>query len=881
MNARRVSRLIGLCAAACLLTGAAGTAGAAPSDFAFETTSASISTAAAGAHPDFNTVVKFTQEPDPPNAPFGRTRDLSFELPPGLVGNPNAVVQCTAEEFPPDFTNALASCPQESQVGVTRVELAGESNVVYTPVYALKPPPEGDVVARLGFIAVFFPVYIDVHVRTASDYGLTATITTPPSQLPLIKADTTLWGVPASPSHNSERFSYAEGFFCGGPCGGGKESGMPPRPFLTNPTSCGPQSVEIAADSYLEPERVIRATAPLPDIVECERVGFEPDLRVTPTSAGAGEPTGLEADLRFPQNENPDDVATSQLRHARVTLPPGMAINPSAADGLAACSAAQVGYGTNAASNCPDAAKVGSATLVSPALSKPLSGAIYQRTPEPGNLFRLWLVTDEQGVRLKLPGEVRADPDTGRLTTIFTDAPRLPAEEIKLEFKGGARAPLRNPTACGTYSSQYELVPWSGGPTVAGVDEMRIDQGCGAGGFDPGFSAGVSNPVAGLYSPLAVDVFREDGEANISRLEVTLPPGELAKPAGVQICPEPDAQAGACPPASRVGSLDIAVGAGTLPLWMPQAGKASTAIYFAGPYQGEPYSLVFVVPAQAGPFDLGTVVTRAAIEIDPETTQVTVRSDPLPQILEGVPVTYRRIHAAIDRPEFALNPTSCEAMAAGARLFSASGQAATRRDRFQVGSCGQLRFDPKLSIRLFGATHRGGNPKLRAVLTAGKHEANIRRAAVALPDSEFLDNAHIETVCTRVQFAAERCPKRSIYGRAMAKTPLLDRPLRGPVYLRSSSHKLPDLVADLRGQIRVVLEGRIDSVDGGIRTVFAALPDAPVSKFVITMAGGRRSLLENSTNLCGGVHRARVTMRGHNGRVDRSRPVVKPQCGRR
>jgi len=883
MNTRRITRLVGACAAACLLIGvtSAGTVAAAPSDYAFETASASVTSAAAGAHPDFTTLVKFTQEPEPPNAPFGRTRDLSFELPAGLVGNPTSVRQCSAAEFPPDFANALASCPQDSQVGVTHVELAGESTEVYTPVYSLKPPASGDVVARLGFIAVFFPVYIDVHVRAGSDYGLTATVTTPPSQLPLIKAETTLWGVPASAGHNAERFSYAESFFCGGPCGGGKESGLPPAPFLTNPTSCGPQSVTIAADSYLEPERVIRATAALPDIVECERVGFEPSLRVTPTNPSAGEPTGLEADLAMPQDENAEGVATSELRDAIVSLPQGMAINPSAADGLEACSAAQVGYGTDGASNCPQAAKIGSATLISPSLDQPLSGSIYQRTPQPGNLFRLWLVTDEQGVHLKLPGEVSADSNTGQLTASFAETPQLPAEEIKLEFKGGARAPLRNPGTCGSYGSRYDLVPWSGGPAVSGKAPMTIDRSCSAGGFDPGFDAGVSDPVAGLHSPLAVDVIREDHDANVSRLDVTMPPGELAKLAGVQVCPGSLASAGACPTGSHVGSLNLAVGAGTLPLWLPQAGKTPTAIYLSGPYEGEPYSLAFVVPAQAGPFDLGTVVTRAAIHVDPETTQVTVRSDPLPQILEGVPVTYRQIHAAIDRPDFALNPTSCAAMSAGATVFSPAGQVSTPSSRFQVGSCGQLRFNPRLFIRLFGATRRGGSPKLRAVLLAHEGEANIGTASVALPHSEFLDNAHIRTVCTRVQFAAERCPKHSIYGWAVAKTPPLDRPLRGHVYLRSSSHELPDLVADLRGQIRVVLDGRIDSVHGGIRTVFTAVPDAPVSKFVITMAGGRRSLLENSTNLCQGAHRARVKMRGHNGRVDGSRPLVKPQCPKR
>jgi hypothetical protein len=294
--------------------------------------------------------------------------------------------------------------------------------------------------------------------------------------------------------------------------------------------------------------------------------------------------------------------------------------------------------------------------------------------------------------------------------------------------------------------------------------------------------------------------------------------------------------------------------------------------------------LVFRVPVQAGPFDLGTVVTRAAAFVDPQTTQVTVTSESLPQILEGVPITYRTIHVDVDRSGFALNPTSCGATSVEAKLDSSSGTVATASDRFELGGCRELGFKPRLRIRLRGKTHRGGHPRLRATLVARPGDANIARAQVSLPRSEFLDQAHIDTVCTRVQFAEERCPPGSVYGHARALTPLLDYPLVGPVYLRSSSHELPDLVAALRGPasqpIEVDLNGRIDSVRGGIRTTFEAVPDAPVSKFVLEMKGGHKGLLVNSTEICRRKHHAAVKLAGHNGALTRFAPALASGCRR-
>jgi hypothetical protein len=416
---------------------------------------------------------------------------------------------------------------------------------------------------------------------------------------------------------------------------------------------------------------------------------------------------------------------------------------------------------------------------------------------------------------------------------------------------------------------------------------MEVNENCSyaTGAFNPSLNAGSTDLNAGAYTDLITDITRQDGEQNVQSLDVTLPKGVSARFAGVGVCSDAQATTGNCPASSQVGTATVASGPGITPLYIPQPGKEPTAVYLAAPYKGAPYSLLVKVPAQAGPFDLGNVLTRAAIYVDPETAQGTVRSDPLPQYLQGIPIAYRKIHVQVDRPGFALNPTSCEAKTISAHLTSAEGKSADPSNSFQVGECGQLAFGPKLALSLKGDTQRGGLPSLKAILTYPKGaQANIARAQVTLPHSEFLEQGHIETVCTRVQFQANSCPKRSIYGKAKAWTPLLDKPLEGPVYLRSSDHELPDLVADLNGQIHVVLDGRIDTgKNGGIRNTFEAVPDAPVSRFVLEMQGAKKGLLVNSEDLCSAPasrRKANVSFSGQNGRVAQYRALVGNSCGK-
>jgi hypothetical protein len=869
-----------------LLAAFAAPANADPGDYGIESVGASLSTSQAGGHPDFVTNIKLKTDPSgtPDEAgnrpPYARTKDLVVDLPPGLIGNPNTVAQCTNLQFSTALSGG-GGCPQDSQVGVTVVRLFGLNKTLTEPIFNLEPPSgDGDTVARLAFWGYVYPVYINVRVRSESDYGLTAALKAVPSAVGLISADTTLWAVPASPVHDKQRLTALEA----GP--GGKSesppraSGLTQQPFLTNPTSCGePLKIGFATSSYALPDQISTATASLPAITGCGLLDFDPSLSVTPTSREAAAPTGLDAELSLRQNEAVGGLATSQLRDSVVTLPRGMTIAAGAADGLAACSAQQVGIGSEGPAACPEAARLGSAEFDVPALSRTLQGTIYQRTPEPGNLFRIWLVADDLGVHVKIGGEVHPDPLSGQLTSVFLDTPQVPLSELRLHFKGGPRGVLANPSGCGTYLTHSEFTPWSSTAARIGDSPMTVDQGCNTGGFAPRLAAGTIGPAGGSFSPFVLDLTRAGGEQNVAGLDVALPAGLLAKLAGVRLCLPPATENGNCDPASRIGATAVATGPGPAPLWIPQPGKDPTVVYLAGPYKGAPYSLVVKTPAQAGPFDLGTVVVRAAIYVDPTTARVTVKSDPLPQILEGVPISYRTIHVGVDRPDFTLNPTNCRPASIDAVATSAAGAVAKPSTRFQTANCARLGFKPKLYMRLFGKkTRRGGHPKFRAVLKARRGDANIRRAVVTLPHSEFLDQGHIKTVCTRVQFAADNCPAGSIYGQAKAITPLLDQPLEGPVYLRSSDHLLPDLVATLEGQVDLEVVGRIDSLNGGIRTSFETVPDAPVDSFTITMQGGKKGLLVNSRNLCGAPSFATVKLAAQNDKAADQRPRLRNAC---
>jgi hypothetical protein len=867
----------------------------------------------AGGHPfgtaatlSFNTTTELGAK-----LPDGMVRDIIVNLPAGFVGSTTAGPKCSNGDLGRD---ADPHCQPSSQVGTLEIEKAINFQEPFPqvfPLYNMVAPP--GVPASFGANVEGVSVYLNARVRSESDYGVTMEARNINQTLPLVRTTTTIWGVPADPVHDDQRCQRMEvgtefGPFgkCnsrpGSPQSKPQSAGIPLKPLLTNPSDCtaGPFVTNAKTDSWGEPGAWVTASDTLEEagapvgITGCDKVPFEPTMTVTPESRQAGAPTGIEASISIPGGglENPNGIAQSPLRDAKVTFPEGMAVNTASADGLGSCSEAQFDWHSADPANCPADSKLGTVEITTPLLENTLNGSVYlatQGTNPFRSLIALYIsVADPTtGVVLKIPGKVSPDPRTGQLTATFDDAPQLPFSQFDLRLKGGNRAALVTPSACGTYTTQAELAGWANpGSPVSLPSSFTIDQGCGNGAkFTPGFEAGTVNPVGGAYSPFTLRVTRPNGQQNVSTIEAQLPKGLLAKLAGVPLCPDAAAASGNCPAASQVGHVVVGTGAGTNPLYVPQPGKAPTAVYLAGPYRGGPYSLVAKVPAQAGPFDLGTVAVRNALYVDPFTAQVTAKSDALPQILQGIPITYRDVRIEMDRPQFTLNPTSCEAGEIASTIASAGGTQVHPAARFQVAGCGSLDFKPQLKLQLKGSTKRTGHPGLKAVVTFPKkgNYANIARAQVGLPHSEFLDQGNLNKVCKQADLRAGTCPASSIYGRAKAWTPLLDKPLEGPVYLGVGfGYKLPALVADLNGQIRILLVGRVDTTKHkGIRNTFEVVPDAPVSRFVLTMKGGKKyGLLENSENTCRKKQFASARFTGQNGDQLQLRPKIANSCGK-
>lgn len=886
----RAKLSIALTVLALMALAASGPSASAAEEFgkyAIESGSVSLSSEQAGAHADLT--IGFTLA-EKSGQPYAQTRDLAFKLPPGLIGNPQAVPRCTVEDL--GNLPEESDCPVASQIGITEIKLGGTlSGTGFQPLYNMVPPDDGQTVARFGFFAARSPAFVNVRVDP-NDYSVVSTVEGIASQASLIRAVTAIWAVPANPTHDLDRLTPKEGEESKKPVKG-VSPGVPEKPFLSNPTSCEPpRPLIITATSYQVPGAPSTKEVPFPQMAGCGKLAFQPTFTATPTNPEAFAPTGLDTELVMPQSESPIDRATSTLRSAVVTLPQGFTINPAAGDGQQACSSEQVGFGEPRSAACPDAAKIGSIEADVPALARPLHGSVYLRTPEPGHLFRFWLAADEQGVHLKLPAEIELDPNTGQIKTVVSGLaslgglPQVPVADLKLRVFGGPRAPLATP-GCGSYRTSYRFTPWSGTPPVEGQSPLQITSGCGKGGFSPSLVAGTLNPGAGEFSAFTMTLTRNDGEGNPRALEVHLPQGLLAKLGGVPLCPEQAAPSGACPGTSQIGRLSVSAGVGGAPLWVPQPGKAPTAVYLAGPYKGAPYSIVVVVPAQAGPFDLGTVVSRAGIFIDPETALATVKTDPLPQILEGVPVFYRTVHVDIDRPSFTLNPTDCSQKKIRATVTATDGRVAEPTSVFQATNCAKLPYKPRLKFSLRGSTKRTGHPSLKTVITQKPHQANSSAITVVLPASEFIDQAHISNPCTRVQFAADACPKGSVLGTVEARTPLLDQPFKGKVYFRSNGgeRELPDVVVDVKAAgVRITQVGFVDSVHkkgsevSRIRTRFLSFPDAPVSKIVVSLFGGKRGLLVNSRNLCDKTRRVSLELAAQNGRIKRSNPPIATSC---
>jgi hypothetical protein len=900
--AKRRVLLASLAAAACLLIG-----GLLPSSAlaAFNIVSFTGSTinqdgtpdTQAGSHP-FASTTSFTfgttTQPGGQTIPDGNMKDVQVGLPAGFVGNPNATPKC----LPVDLS--ANACAPSTQVGV--LSLATAFGAISLPVFNMVPPP--GVPAEFGADVLLVNAYIDIVVRTGGDYGLTAQLSDISAGLPLTGSSLTLWGVPADPSHDAQR--TCPGFTS--PC----SAGVPPTPFLTNPTSCsGPLTTTLRADSWQNPGSFVTSSFSGPAITGCGALSFNSTISVTPSTAVADAPTGLRVDVGVPQaTPDPGGLATPALQKTVVTLPQGMSLSPSSGDGLQACSPSQIGIDNASEPTCPDASRIGTTEIDSPISADPLTGGIFlAQPPDPfKGALAIYSVAEADGVLIKLTGNIALNPTTGQLTTTFANTPQLPFSHFILNFFSGPRATLATPESCGTDTATSDMQPWSSpgtGPDKTPSASFAISSGC-VSGFSPSFTAGITSPQAGAFSSFGLSFSRSDTDQELSGLSVTLPPGVLAKLAAVAECSEAQiaharSNTGAaeqaspsCPATSQVGTAATGAGPGSDPLFLPGE------VYLTGPYAGAPYGLAVVVPAVAGPFDLGTVVVRQALFVDPTDAHVTVRSDPFPSILQGIPLRLRRVDVLLDRANFTVNPTSCNATQVMGTLTSTAGANANVGSRFQVGGCRTLGFNPKLAISLSGKgkTHSGNHPTLTANLTPHSGQANIASARVTLPLSLALDPRNSQRVCSfsvaqAVQTGAPGCPANTIVGTASATTPLLSQPLSGNVYLvqgiRTNSKgqqikTLPSLLIPLRGQLALNLRASTSvSGAGQLITMFSNVPDVAVSAFKLQITGGSNGLLVitgSRENICTASQISNATLNAQSGKQENLSIKMGTPCGK-
>jgi hypothetical protein len=903
----------------------------------------------AGGHPhEAYAQVVIKNHPDPTPGfeglptPNGQPKEIQMEVPAGFVGNATAATKCTAAELQ---AAVFPSCPIDSIVGDAEIYFNGVGpvrNPVHVPVFNMVPPV--GIATRLGFRVLNVPIVLDARVK--EDGRIVIGPRNTPQAVRLWRAGVSIWGVPADPAHDKNRCEFYDQETPNFDCNPAKsdqlerpnKAGISPVAFLTMPTSCTPPGVGIEAklrtDSWFDPgvfhEASFRSHQP-PNYPEppgpevgtsgCESVHFTPKLDVQPTTFSAESPTGLQVRLDVPTEGlvNPEGVAQSHMKEAKVTLPEGVTINPSQAEGLDVCEISDLARETpfsNPGEGCPSTSKLGTVQVDSPLLGHPVAGTIYlakQNDPStPGQentldaLIAIYIVLKdkESGIDIPLAGKVEGSESTGRLTTTFKDLPQLGFSTFQLRFREGARSPLVTPPTCGTHTTEIEFTPWSdpGNPQKT-TSSFEIKTGvkggpCPTAGlppFQPTFQAGTIDNAAGSFSPVVMRITREDGEQEMTKFSAVLPKGVTGKLAGITNCSDAaialaatktgrqEIASPSCPASSHVGNIQVGAGTGSALTFV--SGK----VYMAGPWEGAPLSVAVITPAVAGPFDIGTVVVREALTVNPRTAEVRVdgeKSDPIPHILEGIPLKLRELRILADRPNFIINPTSCEPSATNAFLWGSHFELLSPFDdvavpltsRFQAADCAALGFKPKLDLKLSGATSRGGFPKFTAVLKPRPGDANVRFTQVALPKSTFLEQGHFQTICTRVQFAADACPGGSVYGHVRAFTPILDEPLEGPVILRSSDNDLPDLVFDLHGRVDVEAAARIDSHKGAIRATVEEIPDAPIEKVVVSMRGGQKSLIVNSRNLCKGAHRGKVRMRGQNGKPHNFKPKVKAKC---
>ncbi len=802
----------------------------------------------------------------------GDPKDVETTLPAGVAVNLLAVAQCSEQEL------AKQACSASSQVGDIAVDspfalvsLAGE-----IPVFNIAPSSPR-VAGALGFTfaGVGFIAHIIGSAHSGGDYGISALAPGLPQGLDTDGLTLTLWGDPSASSHCHQQF-------IGGPC-----VAVPAgeQPFLTLPTSCPSEesaavreelSLSARADSWQQPGvwTPTILSAPLAAMTGCQKLSFTPSIEVRPETSVAERPTGVSIALKIPQVDALGSLAEANMREAVVTLPANLVVSPSAVSGLAGCSEAQIGLSSSAPVACPEASKVGTVQARTPLLDHPVGGSVYvaqqgnagaaQGSNPFGSLIALYVVVEGSGVQIKAAGEVSLNQLTGQLTTRFRDLPQLPYSEMTLNLFGGPRASLV-PDACGLYTTSALLSPWSAlnsnPPTqpAEAQSNFTVESGCNTDGFNPQFTAGTTSNQAGGYSPFVTTFTRQDTEQGLASIQEHIPTGLLGSIAHVPLCGEPQAQEGTCGAESQIGTISVVVGPGTDPFEVPPG-----RIYLTGPYNGAPFGLSVVVPARGGPFDLGNVIVRAALQINPQTSAVTVATGPLPQMLEGVSALARSVTVEINRAggdlnHFIFNPTSCDPKTISAAMDGSAGSVANASVRFQVTDCATLAFKPRFSASTSGHTSRVDGASLEAKLVYPPAppgtQANIAKVKVELPKQLPARLTTLQKACLARTFEANpaSCPPASVVATASATTPLLPVGLSGPAYFVSyGGAKFPELIVVLQGDgVTVYLHGETFISKSGITSsTFPAIPDVPVGSFQLRFPQGPDSALAANGDLC-------------------------------
>jgi hypothetical protein len=870
--------------------------------------------------------------------PAALPRDLHLHWPAGLIGNPSAIAQCPLAQFLDE-----AKCPPQSAVGVASVFVTERGPLGHqlevlnfvAPVFNLVPSP-GEP-ARLAFNAGV-PVYIDPSVRSGGDYGITINTENITQIAGVLSVQVTVWGVPGQSTHDNFRgrgcLAREEGETSPVPCEPVRIEH--PSAFLSLPTSCtGPLHSEAYGDSWLgsQPtaQQPLLANFVMPALDGCDALPFSPQLSVTPDGTQASKPTGLNVDVHIPQQEsvNPGGLAVSAPRNITVTLPEGVAVNPSSGDGLEACSESLIGFegfkelqpqfspatftGTLPGSFgseeplepgrnfCPDASKIATVKIKTPILPNPIEGAVYlaaQNANPFGSLVAMYIVAEDpvSGVLIKLAGQVHLS-ETGQLTTTFENSPQAPFEDAEFHFFGGERAPLTSPAHCGTYTATASLTPWSqepGEPAHVASSTFNITSGpnhtpCPGPSlpFSPSLTVQTTDIQAGGFTPLMTTIGREDGEQNLQSVQLHFPPGVSGLLSGVKLCSDARANDGTCGPESLIGETIVSAGVGSDPVNV-KGGR----VYITEKYAGAPFGLSIVNPVKAGPFDLehdtsnpaqqpacDCVVVRAKIEVDPHTAALAITTDPsgahaVPRLIDGIPVQIKKVNVTINRHNFTFNPTNCNPLSLTGRIASDEGASQPLSVPFQVANCATLKFAPKFTVSTAGKTSKANGASLSVKLTYPSapfgSQANIKQVKVELPRQLPSRLTTLQKSCTAAQFSANPagCPAASIVGHAKAITPLVPVPLEGPAYFVSNGNQaFPNLIVVLQGYgVTIDLVSDTFISKAGITTsTFKTVPDAPVGGFELTLPRGRFSALAANGNLCKAKLKMPIVFTAQNG----------------